>query len=65
MNKHYNIAMTLCSVGASLSVMNTEGNPPLHYAPRTMHSQLQGNFLSTTFLKQNIEVASGAAFRGM
>lgn len=41
--KHYKVAALLCENGANLTVANVDGNTPLFYAPKTWHSNLQGN----------------------
>jgi len=41
MNKHFKIAQILVENGSSISMMNNEGHPPLHYAPPKLQQQLQ------------------------
>ncbi len=45
MNKHFKIAQSLVENGASISMMNSEGHPPLHYAPPKLQQQLQGIYI--------------------
>lgn len=41
MYRHLNIAIDLCTFGASLTTLNNEENPPLFYAPQKMHALLE------------------------